>query len=90
MYICTYDIVKNKTRTKVSKILEDYGVRVQYSVFEFDASAEKVKELHKKLSALIDKKTDSVNIYYICSSCEKKQKRMGEGRTGKFEDSYIL
>ena len=34
MYIVSYDITSNKLRRKIAKELENYGVRVQYSVFE--------------------------------------------------------
>ena len=33
-YLVTYDITDDQRRTKVAKILEDFGDRVQYSVFE--------------------------------------------------------
>lgn len=36
--IVTYDISNNKTRTKFSKFLERYGVRVQFSVYEIQNS----------------------------------------------------
>ncbi|MEY5042466.1 MAG: CRISPR-associated endonuclease Cas2 [Bacteroidota bacterium] len=36
--IITYDITNNKTRTRFSKFLEKYGVRVQFSVFEIQNS----------------------------------------------------
>ncbi|MGY2838709.1 CRISPR-associated endonuclease Cas2 [Thermostichus sp. MS-CIW-41] len=34
LYVITYDIPDNKRRKKVSDLLEGYGRRVQYSVFE--------------------------------------------------------
>ena len=36
MYVISYDISENKIRNKVAKILEGYGKRIQYSVFECD------------------------------------------------------
>lgn len=36
--IVTYDISNNKVRTRFSKFLEKYGVRVQFSVFEIQNS----------------------------------------------------
>ena len=32
--VIAYDIVDDKHRTKISKLLEGYGERVNYSVFE--------------------------------------------------------
>ena len=36
--IVTYDITDNKLRTHLSKFLEKYGVRVQFSVYEIQNS----------------------------------------------------
>lgn len=33
-YLVSYDIPETRRRTKLAKILEDFGDRVQYSVFE--------------------------------------------------------
>lgn len=33
-YVVVYDISSDKQRKKVSDLLEGYGLRVQYSVFE--------------------------------------------------------
>lgn len=54
--IVAYDISNNKVRTKFSKFLTQYGVRVQFSVFEIENSkrvldivCNKVEERFKKL-----------------------------------------
>ena len=38
MLVITYDISNNKLRTQFSKLLEKYGYRLQYSVFEIKNS----------------------------------------------------
>jgi CRISPR-associated protein Cas2 len=40
-YVVTYDISIDKRRTKLSDLLEGYGVRVNYSVFEVELSEAK-------------------------------------------------
>jgi len=45
-YIIAYDIEKQKARTKVSKKLEAFGLRVQLSVFECEINK---KESNKNL-----------------------------------------
>ena len=47
MYVISYDIVSDKLRNKVAKILLDYGKRVQYSVFECYISQKQFEELYK-------------------------------------------
>ncbi|MCA9742068.1 CRISPR-associated endonuclease Cas2, partial [candidate division KSB1 bacterium] len=36
LLLVSYDIVDDKQRTKLAKRLQNYGQRVQYSVFECD------------------------------------------------------
>ena len=53
--IC-YDISSNKTRREIVKLLEDYGKRVQESVFLCDLSDERAYELDKALRAFYARK----------------------------------
>lgn len=45
LYVVAYDIPCDKRRKKISDLLEGYGQRVQYSVFECRLSSDKYKEL---------------------------------------------
>ena len=60
--IIAYDIVKTKKRNKVAEILKDHGIRVQKSVFECRLDDSALSSVVKKLSEVIDKKTDSILI----------------------------
>jgi CRISPR-associated protein Cas2 len=63
-----------------SKFLKKHGRRLQYSVFELKNShrilQNVIKEVEYKYKPLF-KKSDSVLIYQICQSCEKKILRYG-------------
>ncbi|PID26399.1 MAG: CRISPR-associated endonuclease Cas2 [Candidatus Cloacimonadota bacterium] len=59
-YIIGYDIKDDKNRRKITKHLEDYGVRWQYSVFECRLSESEKVKLVKILDRITDPKTDSV------------------------------
>jgi CRISPR-associated protein Cas2 len=52
-YLVTYDVAKNQRRKKVSDLLLEHGVRIQYSVFECDLTGKDVFTLEKKLSELV-------------------------------------
>lgn len=63
MYIViTYDIANTKNRTKLSTLLEGYGLRVNYSVFELDIGKKHLKILMSNMKKLTEK-DDSVRIY---------------------------
>jgi CRISPR-associated protein Cas2 len=65
LYLVTYDIQCDRRRKKVSDILEGYGKRVQYSVFECLLPAEKYQELQRRLKYKIDVEVDSLRFYPI-------------------------
>lgn len=65
IYVVTYDIPCDKRRKKIADLLEGYGQRVQYSVFECALPAVKFRELTKRLRQRIKVEEDSVRIYPI-------------------------
>lgn len=78
LYVISYDVVNDKERNKIAKILEAYGKRVQYSVFECVLSKSDYTMLYRKLLNVdIDSQTDSIYLYSICLNCEKKIAAIG-------------
>lgn len=79
MYVVvSYDIRSDKRRTKVHDMLQNYGYRVQFSVFECDVKKQEFAELQARLEELIDPEADdSVRYYELCASCQRKIGRRG-------------
>lgn len=77
-YLISYDISNNKHRNKVAQLLEGYGERVQYSVFEVWATAQEMEKLSTRLERYV---TDegSVRIYALCAACRERREILGEG-----------
>ncbi len=84
----SYDITDNKSRRRVQKILEGFGERVQYSVFECAISESQYKRLTEKIASTIDKESDSVRYYRLCEGCCKKIEFYGSGQP--LEDDYFF
>ncbi len=63
LYVVAYDIPCDKRRKKVSDLLEGYGKRVQYSVFECLLEQGKYKELCQRLKKRIKLAEDSIRFY---------------------------
>jgi CRISPR-associated protein Cas2 len=78
LYLVTYDIPDDKRRKKVSDLLEGYGVRVQYSVFECVLSKPKYDELRKRLKKRIKDGEDSVRFYPLSSHTLSQVEIWGE------------
>ena len=91
MYVISYDISSDRVRRKIAKELENYGKRVQYSVFECDISKKKYKELYSKLLKLMLKEEEGgIRIYDICASCSKKLVTIGESEIKEDEEVIII
>lgn len=62
-YVVVYDIPCDKRRKKVSDLLEGYGRRVQYSVFECVLPQSKYDELRQRLNKQVKLEEDNVRFY---------------------------
>lgn len=88
--VISYDIQDDRRRLKVAQKLEDYGTRVQYSVFECVLEEEKFRELRGGLFSLIERQEDSLRFYNLCDSCLKKVNIQGIGEVTKDVEVYIV
>lgn len=76
-YIVCYDISDDKRRDKIATLLLDYGVRVQFSIFEVVAGKTLFDSLIRKINAAIDPEKDKILAYALCAACDRKTLRMG-------------
>jgi CRISPR-associated protein Cas2 len=79
--VVAYDISNTRKRTKVSKILEQYGVRINRSVFECMFTKDQFDRIKKELKAKINSKTDVLVFYVLCINCYSKLKRFPDQKT---------
>ena len=90
MIVISYDIVDDLRRNKVAKTLLDYSIRVQYSVFEVD-DTEKLDEISRKLTGLINKDEDNIKYYQLCQNCQRKNKVTGKEKSiANIDKKYII
>ncbi len=67
LVIVTYDISDNKKRNNIVKILETFGERIQYSVFECILNKRKIITLKKSLLVFELEEGESIIIYIVKS-----------------------
>ena len=80
-FVVAYDVVKDRRREKVMNTLKNFGLRVQYSVFECELTTGKLEELRERLRTLIDPRRDRLHIYPLCDACFFRSESLGlEGR----------
>jgi CRISPR-associated protein Cas2 len=77
LHIVAYDIRDTRRLRAVARICLDYGVRVEYSVFECDLSEELFQKMWHELHVEIDPEEDAILAYKICGSCVQRIQSMG-------------
>lgn len=86
MTLVSYDVSttdnKGKTRLrKVSKECQNYGQRVQNSVFEIDVDYGTFLKVKDKLLKIIDPMHDSLRIYYLGNNWKHRIEHYGTKET---------
>lgn len=79
IYFISYDITNQKRLRKTAKILENFGIRIQFSFFECEMQKEQLEDLKTQLLKIMNQKEDSLLIYPICSDCAAKAISLGKG-----------
>jgi CRISPR-associated protein Cas2 len=76
--VISYDISNDKRRRKVATLMEGYGYRVQYSVFECDLTGQQMKVLQKALRPYVKtQEGDSIRFYPLPADALEKVLVMG-------------
>ena len=89
--VCTMDAAGRRRLRRVSKICEDWGVRVQNSVFECNLNWGQWVALRSKLESICDPATDSLRYYNLGNSYREKVVHFGAKPTvDPMSDALIL
>jgi CRISPR-associated protein Cas2 len=75
---------------RVAKLCENYGQRVQYSVFELIVDSAKWVSIKHKLVNEIDQETDSLRFYYLGSNWRRKVEHVGAKKAIDQEGPLII
>lgn len=91
-FFLAFDISDDKRRSKLTRILENYGTRVQYSIFEFSLSPAKELTLMKDLSKLkfISNENQGEGLLIIPIDNNTSGKVVRTGSTKNFYDNKFL
>lgn len=95
MVLVTYDVStadnSGKTRLrKVAKESQNYGQRVQNSVFEINVDYGTFLKVKDKLLKLVDKDSDSIRFYYLGKNWQNRVEHFGAKETYNSEGVIII
>lgn len=79
-YLIAYDIRHPTRLRKLAKIAQDYGLRMQKSVFEAKMTPSEFQNMKKRMQSAIEPSEDGIKIFRLCQSCAAKRTGAGRGR----------
>ncbi len=90
LYVICYDTPSDKRRKKMADLLEGYGRRVQYSVFECVLPPAKYQELKRRLRKRYKEGEDSIRFYPISQHTLGQVERWGGPPLTQEPNSVII
>ncbi len=90
LVLISYDISDDRRRTRLAHRLEDFGRRVQLSVFECWLEPTGIAELEAATAREIDPEVDSLRLYLLCGQCHPRVRILGVGELTHDPEVYVL
>lgn len=95
MVLVTYDVNMTtesgtKRLRKVARICENYGIRVQNSVFELLIDSTQLIQIKSQLENVIDKDKDSVRFYRLGNNWKNKVDSIGKSLRIQQDETLII
>ena len=85
-----YDTPSDRRRRKLTELLEGYGLRVQWSVFECEMRGDQMQQLQERLERLIVAEQDSVRFCRVPEQdCTQRQHLGRTAPSPEWEDRLI-
>jgi CRISPR-associated protein Cas2 len=82
LVLVTYDVSTSegngaKRLRAVARACQDFGQRVQYSVFEIEVDPAQWTKLKNRLETFIDPRHDSLRYYYLGANWQRRVEHVG-------------
>lgn len=94
LVLISYDVsIENKGQRRlrrVAKACQNYGQRVQYSVFECVIDPAQWTVLKQTLIDEIDPELDSLRFYFLGSNWKRRVEHIGAKKSVDFDDPLII
>jgi len=96
MYILiTYDVdtvseTGQRRLRQVAKACQDYGQRVQNSVFECEVTEAQFTLLKSRIESIIDEKLDSIRFYFLRRNDQRRMSALGRVTSYNVDEAIII
>jgi len=88
--IVAYDIADPKRLNIVAKIIKDYGVRVQKSIFEATVDSGIFAQMKVRIEEVIAYEEDGVKYFPVCTKCAGTVEIIGQGEFTDPDEEYYI
>jgi CRISPR-associated protein Cas2 len=89
--IVAYDIANPRRLNRVAKVVKDYGIRVQKSIFEVNLDDRLFAEMKYRIENEIEPSEDGVKYFSLCEKCAGTLEIIGQGMfIDPDEEFYVL
>ena len=88
--VSTIDRVGARRLRRVAKICQNYGQRVQYSIFECIVDLAQWTQMRQQLVDVIDDKQDSLRFYFLGANWQRKVEHIGAKESINQEGPLIV
>ena len=88
--LISYDVVHDRRRHRLAKLLGGHGQRVQYSVFECELTSLQLTRLARDIERIINPECDSVRIYRLDDAAVGRIVIVGVGSVTRTPTHYRL
>ncbi|MFQ5740952.1 MAG: CRISPR-associated endonuclease Cas2 [Acidobacteriota bacterium] len=90
LWVVSYDVFDDRRRNALARLLEEWGERVQYSVFECRLNPSQMSYLRRKTGGILELSRDQVRWYPVCLRCCARVSKLGSGQTQAGESAPFL
>jgi len=95
MVLVSYDVATSeiggaRRLRRVARACQDYGQRVQYSVFEVEVDPAQWTQLKSRLLGEIDQEQDSLRFYFLGSNWQRRVEHVGAKAALDFNGPLVL
>jgi len=88
--IVAYDIADERRLARVAKIVKDYGIRVQKSIFEVTVNDGVFAEMKGRIEDVIVEDEDGVKYFPLCEKCAGTVEIIGKGIFTDPDEEYYV
>ena len=84
--VIAYDTPSNKRRSRLVRLLKNYGERRQYSLFELRVNKNQLAKLKLGIQNIVDNSDDTLAIYFLPPEALKRTIRIGHSELKPTEE----